>query len=66
MQEGGSAAQIPQDEQWLFDLLGFVAGEEDVIQKKTDPVDELSDRPDAIKEEQENDSFSGEMSGGIF
>jgi hypothetical protein len=38
MEEGGTASQIPQNEEWFFDGLCFVPGEEDIIQEETEPV----------------------------
>jgi len=38
MQEGRSAAEVAQDEERLVDRLGFVAGKEQVIQKKEEPM----------------------------
>lgn len=66
VQERGAAAQIPDDEQRLFDTLCFVTGEKDIIQKETEPVDELADRPDCIKKQKEDDSFTGQTGRGIF
>ena len=40
--------------------------EKDIVQEETEPVDELTDRPDDVKQEKENDSLAGEMSGGVF
>lgn len=66
VQEGGAAAQVPQDEQWLFNRLAFITGEKDVIQKETEPVDELSNRPDGIKQEKKNNSLACEASRGVL
>ena len=66
MQEGGAAAQVPQDKQWLFDFYSLVTREEDVVQKEREPMDQLSDWPDCIKQEEENDAFAGETSGCVF
>ena len=38
MQKRGTTAQVANDEKRLFDRLGFVSGEKDVIQKETEPV----------------------------
>jgi len=40
MEEGGAASQIPQNEEWFFDRLCFVPGEEDIIQKEKEPMHE--------------------------
>ena len=66
MQEGGAAAQVPQDEQWLFNRLAFITGEKDIIQKEAEPVDKLSNRPDGIKQEKKNDSLACEASRGVL
>jgi hypothetical protein len=41
-------------------------GEKDVIQKEAKPMDNLTNRPDSIKEQKENDSFSGKAGRGVF
>jgi len=66
VQEGGSAAQIAEDEQRLFDGMVFVGGEENVIQPKTEPVDEHAEGPNDAEERKENNAFSGEAGGGVF
>ena len=58
--------RLPRMNSGFSIYLGFMPGEENVIQKETEPVDELSDRPDSIKKEQENDALACEMSGGVF
>ena len=65
MQECGAAAQIPEDEQWLFNRLCFVSRKKNIVQEETEPVDELADRPDSVKQEKENDSFAGKTGGGM-
>jgi len=40
MKEGGAASQISQNEEWFFDRLCFVPGEEEIIQKETEPMHE--------------------------
>ena len=52
MQKGGTASQITYYEKRFLDRLCFVPGEENVIQKKTKPVDERPQWPDSVKEQQ--------------
>ena len=66
MKKRGAATQIPQDEQWLFNFLCFMSREEDVIQKETEPVHGLPNRPDCVEQKKEYDSFACEAGGGIF
>jgi hypothetical protein len=66
MQERRAAAQIAQDEQWLLDRLRFVSRKENVIQEETEPVDQLSDRPDGVKQYKKNNSFACQTGGGVL
>jgi hypothetical protein len=43
-----------------------VTREKDIIQEETKPMDELSDGPDGIKKEKEDDSFTGQVGRGVF
>ena len=66
MQEGGTAPQVAKDEQRFVDGLILVAGEEDVIQPETEPVDERAGDPDHVEQKQEDQPFFVEPGGGIF
>ncbi len=66
MEESGAAAQISQNEERFFDGLCFMPGEEDIIQKETEPMHERPDGPDQIKKEKEYNSFAREMGGRVF
>ena len=66
MEKGGSAAQISQNEKRLFDTLSLMTGKKDVIQKETQPVDELSNGPDGVEKKKENDSPAGQAGGSFF
>ena len=66
MQKGGSAAQIAEDEQRLFDGMIFISGEENVVQPEEEPVDEHAERPDDTEERKEDKAFSCEAGGGVF
>ena len=66
MQECGPAAQIAQDEKRFVYGLGFMGGEENVIEPEKKPMDERSDGPDQVEKRQEDDPFSSESSGGVF
>ena len=66
MQEGGSAAQVAEDEQRLFNIIFFVIWEENVIQPKTEPVDEHAEGPDDAEERKEDNAFSSEAGSGVF
>lgn len=66
VQERRAASQIADDEERLFDLLCFMSGEENVIQEETKPVDELSNGPDRVEHQQEDDSFACQTGGSIF
>lgn len=66
MQEGRSAAQVAEDEQRFFDGMIFVCGEEDVVQPEAEPVDEGTERPDCVKEQEKDKTFSSEAGGGVF
>lgn len=65
MQEGRSAAEIAQDEERLVDDLIFVGGEEDVVEPEEEPVDQVADGPDEVEEDQEDEPFAVESSGGV-
>ena len=58
MEECGTASQVADDKQRFLDLLGFMSREKDVIQKETEPMDELSDRPDCVEHQKEDYSFA--------
>jgi hypothetical protein len=62
MEEGGTAAQISQDEERLFDRLCFVSRKENVIQKETEPVHQSPQGPDQIKQQQKDQTFARELS----
>ena len=66
MQEGGSATQVAEDEERLFDGMIFISREENIIQPETKPVDEHADGPDNTEERKENKAFSGKAGGCIF
>ena len=66
MQERGSAPQIADDEQRLFDGLGLMTGEKNVIEKKAQPVDKRSNGPDHIEHQEKDDAPACETSGGIL
>ena len=66
MEEGGAASQISQNEERFFDRLCFVPGEEEIIQKETEPMDERTDGPDQIEQQEKGNSFPCQMGGSIF
>ena len=66
MQKGRSAAQVAEDEKRFFDGMVFVSGEEDVIERKAEPVYQSANGPDEIEKGEENDSFAGEAGCGVF
>jgi hypothetical protein len=41
-------------------------GEKDVIQKKAEPMDELSNGPNCVKQQEENNTLSCQAGGGVF
>ena len=43
-----------------------MSGEKDIIQKETEPVDELPDGPDGVKKKKEDNAFAGETGRGVF
>ena len=60
MEEGGAASQVPQNEKRFFDRLRFVPGEEDIIQKETEPVDKRPNRPYHVEEQEKDGALAGE------
>jgi len=66
MKEGGAASQISQNEEWFFDRLCFVPGEEEIIQKETEPMHEWPNGPDKIKKEEECNSFACKTGWRVF
>lgn len=66
VQKSRSAAQVAEDKQRFFDGMIFIVGEEHVIQPEAKPVDEHADRPDDVKEGEEEKAFAGEAGGGVF
>lgn len=66
MQKGGPTSQVADDEQRLFNDLRLMPREENIIQEKTKPMDQLSYGPNRIEHQKKDDSLAGESSGGIF
>jgi hypothetical protein len=66
VEECGAASQISDNEKRLFDSLGFVSRKKNVIQKKTDPMDQRSNGPDGIKHQKKDETFAGETGRGVF
>jgi hypothetical protein len=66
VQEGGPAAEVAQDEKWLFNWLRFVSGEENVIQEEAEPVRQSAQRPDQIEKKQKDQSFAGQAGWRAF
>ena len=66
MEKRGAASQITQDEEWFFNNLCFVSGEEDIVEQEREPVNKLPDRPDQIEQGQKDDPFSREAGFGVF
>lgn len=66
VQEGGTAAQVAEDEERFFDGLGFVGREEDVVEPEEKPVEERTDGPDQIEQCQKDNPFSCEAGRGIL
>ena len=66
MEKSGTASQVAEDEQRLFDGIIFVGREENVIQPEEEPVDEHAERPDDTEERKEDKAFSCEAGGGVF
>ena len=44
----------------------FMSWKENIIQEEAQPMDDLSDRPNRIEQEQEYDALACQMSGGVF
>lgn len=44
----------------------FVGGEENIVEREAEPVDQTAKRPNNVKEKQEDQAFSCEVSGGVF
>ena len=66
MKEGGTTAQVADNEQRFLDDLLLMAWKENIIQEEAQPMDELSYRPNGIEHEQEYDALACQMSGGVF
>ena len=49
VQEGGPTPQVSQNKKRLFNRLCFVSRKKNIIQKETEPMDELPQGPDCIK-----------------
>lgn len=66
VQKGGAAPQIAEDEKRFFDGTVFVIGEENVVERETQPVHQTAERPDEVEKDEEDNSFGGEAGGGVF
>ncbi len=66
MQKGGAAPQIAEDEKRFFDGMIFVIGEENVVERETQPMNQTAERPDEVEKDEEDNSFRGEAGGGVF
>ena len=66
MQERRAASKVAHQEEGLFDWLGFVSGEENIVEPETEPMDERSDRPDEIEEADEDETLACEAGGRVF
>ena len=65
MQEGRAASQIANDKKRLFNFLRFMSRKKDIVQKETDPVDELTNRPDRVEHQEKDTSFACQTGGSI-
>ena len=63
VQEGRAAAEVAQDEEWLFDRLRFVAGKENIVQEKEEPMEQSANWPDEVEENDEGQTFTSETGG---
>ena len=66
MQEGRSAAQVAENKKWLLDLIGFMRGEENIVEPETEPMDQRAGNPDRVEQCQKDDPFTSEAGGGVF
>ena len=66
MEKSGTASQVAEDEERLFDGLVFICGEENIIELEKEPVEECCDWPDYIEQCQKYDPFSSEAGGSVF
>jgi hypothetical protein len=66
VQEGGTASQVADDEKRLFDHLSLMTWEENIVQKKADPMDQRPERPDGVKHQEKKNALACQTGGGVF
>ena len=65
MEKRGAAPQITDNKERLFDGLGFMPREKNVIQKETQPVDARSNGPDGVEHQEEYDALACQTGWGV-
>src|SRR5690606_1561566 len=66
MEEGGAAPQISDDEERFFNGLGFVRGEEDIVEPETEPMEQRAEGPSRVEDDEEDNASSIERGGCVF